>query len=150
MHLGISSYHVSVALWAQWDLCVCVFWKPGWRELFLSGRWPLAWWQIKVEWLVRHCQFALSWGLCRSCHSHPGRTQFTFRVNQNAWLRQARRQQAHAVNSKDAVYNLTQTSVLIRHSCSETALWLFGCFCRHSRHSHILYWSTQFVIQQTL
>lgn len=32
------------------------------------------------------------------------------------------RQQAHAVNSKEAVYNLTQTSVLIRHSCSETAL----------------------------
>lgn len=35
---------------------------------------------------------------------------------------EARRQQARAVNSKEAIYNLTQTSVLIRHSCSETAL----------------------------
>lgn len=144
MQLGLSLYHVLVSSPSPWGRRV---WEA---ELYWSACWPLPLRQIKVEWLAQHCQFALSWGLCRGCRSDPGRTQFTFGVNQNAWLGQARRQPAHAVNSKGAVYNLTQTSVLIRHSCSETALWLFGCFCRHSNHFHILYWSARFVIQQSL
>lgn len=41
-------------------------------------------------------------------------------IRMHDWGRK-RRQQARAVNSKEAIYNLTQTSVLIRHSCSETA-----------------------------
>lgn len=78
----------------------------------------------KLKWSDRYGAVNLLFheGLCRGCHSDRGRTQFAFRGNQNARPGPARRQQAHAVNSKEAVYNLTQTSVLIRHSCSETAL----------------------------
>lgn len=165
----ISSYQAGCKLfnYASWNLLIWCFSslassvepvrvgglagdEPRWHELYLSESWPLPLWQIKLEWLVQHCQFALSWGLCWGWHSDPGKTQFTFWVNQNARLGGGKRQQARAVNSKEAIYNLTQTSVLIRHSCSETALWLFGCVCRHSCHFHISYRSTQFVIQQSL
>lgn len=61
------------------------------------------------------------------CHADAGRTWFTSRVNQDARLTEEKRQQAHTVNSKGAVYNRTQTSVLIRHSCLQKCLvivWL--------------------------
>lgn len=48
-------------------------------------------------------------------------------IRMHDWRRRGGRQQAHAVNSKGAVYNMTQTSVLIRHSCSQKRLvivWL--------------------------
>lgn len=138
-----SSFAGSVGLPRQrWGLsstgCICLS-----DDLCHCDKWTWSDWWSTVNFLF-HGVFA------RSCRSDPGRTQFTFWLNQNAWLGQARRQQTHAVNSKHAVYNLTQTSVLFRHSCSETALSLLGCFCRHLYYFHILYWSTQFVIQLSL
>lgn len=72
-------------------------------------------------------------------HADAGRTPFTSRVNQDARLAEERRQQAHAVNSKGAVYNMTQTSVLIRHSCSQKRLAIVWLLLHTHRAAFIFY-----------
>lgn len=60
---GIFLYHVLVARWARQSSHM---WEarggnePRWHELYLPESWPLPLLQIKAEWLVRHCQSALS------------------------------------------------------------------------------------------
>lgn len=72
-------------------------------------------------------------------HADAGRTRFTSRVNQDARLAEERRQQAHAVNSKGAVCNMTQTSVLIRHSCSQKRLVIVWLLLHTHRATFIFY-----------
>lgn len=72
-------------------------------------------------------------------HADAGRTPFTSRVNQDARPEEESRQQAPAVNSKGAVYNMTQTSVLIRHSCSQKRLVIVWLLLQTHRATFIFY-----------
>ncbi|KAK5875856.1 hypothetical protein CesoFtcFv8_026894 [Champsocephalus esox] len=118
MHLGISLYHVLVASLARGtDVCG----RPGLSSVSyirLSGdlchcdKLKCSDWWIAVNLLFEKVFAGVVTVILAG---------LAFGVNHDARLRQERRQQAHAVNSKEAVYKPTQTSALIRHSCSETA-----------------------------
>lgn len=86
---------------------------------------------------------ASDWCATVNLHSPPhaaaGRAPFTSRGNQDARLEEERRQQAHAVNSKGVVYNMTQTSVLIRHSCSQKRLVIVWLLLQTHRATFIFY-----------
>lgn len=125
MHLGISLYHVLVASLAPWDPHV---WEAQ-PETSLSGMSyiclsddlchcdKLMWsdWCGTVDLLFHEVFAGVVTAILAGLNSHSEL------IKMHDCGRQGK-QQAHAVNSKEAVYNLTQTSVLIRHSCSETAL----------------------------
>lgn len=133
---GIFLYHVLVAWWARQS-------SHMWEAR--GGNEPRGMSYICLSHDLCHCcklkrsDWCATVNLHSPRHADAGRTPFTSRVNQDARLEEERRQQAHAVNSKGAVYNMTQTSVLIRHSCSQKRLVIVWLLLQTHRATFIFY-----------